>query len=341
MFRALVLQENQSRVTTSIEELSETQLPDGDVDIAVEYSSLNYKDGMILKGLGRLVHQYPHVPGVDLAGTVMESRSRLFHPGDRVVLTGWHVGERHWGGYAQKARVKSEWLLPLPENLTTKQSMAIGTAGIAAMLAVMSLEEHGLTPGKGEVLVTGATGGVGSIAVLLLAARGYSVVAVTGRPALHGYLKSLGATAILDRQKFSQPPPKLLESERWVGCVDAVGGTMLARAGADALRQFGRCGGVGRRQQARNHRAAFPAARREPPRHRLDAMSRRAPQAGVEPACKRAAVGKTRRTHHRCPARGASASRGRNSSGTRPRARRGGRQRLTAISARAACARCG
>jgi len=230
MFRALVLQENQNRVTASIEELSETRLPDGDVDVAVEYSSLNYKDGMILKGLGRLVHQYPHVPGADLAGTVMESRSRLFHPGDRVVLTGWRVGELHWGGYAQKARVKSEWLLPLPESLTTKQSMAIGTAGIAAMLAVMALEDHGLTPGKGEVLVTGASGGVGSIALLLLAQCGYNAVAVTGRPELHGYLKSLGATTILDRQELSQPSSKPLESERWVGCVDAVGGTMLARA---------------------------------------------------------------------------------------------------------------
>lgn len=230
MFRALVLQENQNRVTASVEELSETRLPDGDVDIAVEYSSLNYKDGMILKGLGRLVHQYPHVPGVDLAGTVMESRSRAFHPGDRVVLTGWHVGERHWGGYAQKARVKGDWLLSLPENLTTKQAMAVGTAGVAAMLAVMALEDHGLTPDKGEVLVTGASGGVGSLALLLLATRGYNAVAVTGRPELHGYLQSLGATTILDRQAFSQPPSKPLESERWVGCVDAVGGTMLARA---------------------------------------------------------------------------------------------------------------
>lgn len=230
MFRALVLHENTGRVQADIEELSETQLPEGDVDIAVEYSSLNYKDGMILKGLGRLVHQYPHVPGVDLAGTIMESRNRAFHPGDRVVLTGWHVGERHWGGYAQKARVKGDWLLPLPENLTTKQAMAIGTAGVAAMLAVMALEEHGLAPDKGEVLVTGATGGVGSLALLLLAARGYNVAAVTGRPELHGYLKSLGATTILDRREFSQSPSKPLESERWAGGVDAVGGVMLAHA---------------------------------------------------------------------------------------------------------------
>ncbi len=230
MFRALVLQENQNRVTASIEELSETQLPDGDVDIAVEYSSLNYKDGMILKGLGRLVHQYPHVPGVDLAGTVMESRSHLFHSGDRVVLTGWHVGERHWGGYAQKARVKGDWLLPMPESLTTKQAMAIGTAGVAATLAVMALEDHGLAPDKGEVLVTGATGGVGSLALLLLAARGYNTAAVTGRAELHGYLKSLGATTIVDRHALSQSSPRPLESERWVGCVDAVGGTVLARA---------------------------------------------------------------------------------------------------------------
>lgn len=230
MFKALVLQETHGRVQAAVEELSETQLPDGDVDIAVEYSSLNYKDGMILKGLGRLVHQYPHVPGIDLAGTVIESRHRSFHTGDRVVLTGWRVGERHWGGYAQKARVQGEWLLPLPENLTTRRAMAIGTAGLAAMLAVMALEEHGLTPSAGEVLVTGATGGVGSLAVLMLAQRGYHVVAVTGRPELHGYLKSLGASEIIARAELAQPPSKPLESERWAGCIDAVGGAMLARA---------------------------------------------------------------------------------------------------------------
>ncbi len=230
MFKALVLQETHGRVQAAVEELSETQLPDGDVDIAVEYSSLNYKDGMILKGLGRLVHQYPHVPGIDLAGTVIESRHRSFHTGDRVVLTGWRVGERHWGGYAQKARVQGEWLLPLPENLTARRAMAIGTAGLAAMLAVMALEKHGLTPSAGEVLVTGATGGVGSLAVMMLAQRGYHVVAVTGRPALHGYLKSLGASEIIARAELAQPPSKPLESERWAGCIDAVGGAMLARA---------------------------------------------------------------------------------------------------------------
>ena len=230
MFKALVLQETHGRVQAAVEELSETQLPDGDVDIAVEYSSLNYKDGMILKGLGRLVHQYPHVPGIDLAGTIIESRHRSFHTGDRVVLTGWRVGERHWGGYAQKARVQGEWLLPLPENLTTRRAMAIGTAGLAAMLAVMALEEHGLTPARGEVLVTGATGGVGSLAVLILAQRGYHIVAVTGRPELHGYLKSLGASEIIARAELAQPPSKPLESERWSGCIDAVGGTMLAHA---------------------------------------------------------------------------------------------------------------
>ncbi len=230
MFKALVLQETHGRVRAAVEELSETQLPDGDVDIAVEYSSLNYKDGMILKGLGRLVHQYPHVPGIDLAGTVIESRHRSFHAGDRVVLTGWRVGERHWGGYAQKARVQGEWLLPLPENLTTRRAMAIGTAGLAAMLAVMALEEHGLTPARGEVLVTGATGGVGSLAMLLLAQRGYRAAAVTGRPELHGYLKSLGASEIIARAELAQPPSKPLESERWAGCIDAVGGVMLARA---------------------------------------------------------------------------------------------------------------
>lgn len=244
MFKALVLTESHGRVQAAVEELSETQLPEGDVAVAVEYSSLNYKDAMILKGLGRLVHRYPHVPGVDLAGTVVESASHAFHPGDRVVLTGWRVGELHWGGYAQKARVKSEWLLPLPENLTARQAMAAGTAGVAAMLALMALEEHGLTPGQGEVLVTGATGGVGSLAVLLLAARGYDIVAVTGRPELHGYLKSLGATTIVNREELAQLPSKPLESERWAGCIDAVGGAMLARALAQ-MRYGGSVAAVG------------------------------------------------------------------------------------------------
>jgi acrylyl-CoA reductase (NADPH) len=229
MFRALVLEESGGKVTAGFQQLGEERLPEGDVLLAVEYSSLNYKDGMAIQGLGKLVRKYPHVPGIDLAGTVLESRNNALRAGDKVVLTGWRVGEWHWGGYAQKARVKSEWLLPLPAGLTTKQAMALGTAGIAAMQAVMVLEEHGLAPDRGEVLVTGASGGVGSLAVPILARLGYHVVASSGRRELHDYLRSLGAAEVLDRAALASPSDKPLEPERWAGCVDSVGGTTLAR----------------------------------------------------------------------------------------------------------------
>jgi acrylyl-CoA reductase (NADPH) len=229
MFKALLLEESGGKVTAALQDLSEDRLPEGDVTVAVEYSSLNYKDGMIINGLGKLVRKYPHVPGVDLAGRVLESANPAFRAGDKVVLTGWRVGETHWGGYAQKACVKAEWLLPLPSSLTTRQAMAIGTAGIAAMQAVMGLEEHGLKPDKGEVLVTGASGGVGSLSVLMLAQLGYHVVASTGRAELHDFLKSLGAERIIGREDFTHPSDKPLELERWAGCVDSVGGVTLAR----------------------------------------------------------------------------------------------------------------
>ncbi len=230
MFKALVLEERNGKVIAATEELSEDRLPEGDMLIAVEYSSLNYKDAMAIQGLGKLVRKYPHVPGIDLAGTVADSRSPAFRAGDKVVLTGFRVGEWRFGGYAQKARVKSEWLLPLPAALTTKQAMALGTAGIAAMQAVMTLEEHGLAPGHGEVLVTGASGGVGSLAVMILARLGFRVVASTGRRELHDYLRSLGAAEILDRAALASPSVKPLEPERFTSAVDTVGGTTLARA---------------------------------------------------------------------------------------------------------------
>lgn len=229
-FKALLLEEQDGKVKASIQNLGDDRLPAGDLDVmvAVEYSSLNYKDGMAINGLGKLVRKYPHVPGIDLAGTVLTSQNPAYKPGDKVVLTGWRVGEWHWGGYAQKARVKSDWLLPLPHGLSTKQAMALGTAGIAAMLAVMALEEHGLKVDQGEVLVTGASGGVGSLAVLILAALGYKIAASTGRKELHNYLKGLGATSIIERAELDSPPPRPLDVERWVGCIDSVGGTTLA-----------------------------------------------------------------------------------------------------------------
>ena len=230
MFKALLLEESDGKVTSSVQELEEDRLPEGDVTVAVDYSTLNYKDGMIVKGIGRLVRSYPHVPGVDFAGTVAESSHADFKAGDKVVLTGWRVGEVHWGGYAQKARVKGDWLVPLPDGLSSKQAMAIGTAGFTSMLAVMALEEHGLTPDKGEVLVTGAAGGVGSVAAAILAKLGYQVAGSTGRAETHDYLKSLGVTTIVDRAELAEPPSRPLDKERWAGCIDAVGGTTLATA---------------------------------------------------------------------------------------------------------------
>lgn len=229
MFKALVLEESEDKkVTSSIQELEESRLPEGDVLVKVEYSTLNYKDGMIIKGIGRLVREYPHVPGVDFAGVVESSEHDGFKPGDRVILTGWRVGETRWGGYAQKARVKGEWLVPVPETLSTRQAMAVGTAGLTAALAILTLEDHGLKTQPGEVLVTGAAGGVGSMAVTLLAELGYAVAASTGRVETHDYLHSLGAQTIVAREEIASAPTRPLDKERWAGCIDNVGGTTLA-----------------------------------------------------------------------------------------------------------------
>jgi acrylyl-CoA reductase (NADPH) len=227
-FKALVLKETDGKVAAGIEPLDESALPPGEVTVAVEYSALNYKDGLILNGLGRLVRKYPHVPGIDFAGTVLSSQSPDYKPGDKVILTGWRVGEVQWGGYAEKARVKASHLVPLPAGLAAKRAMAIGTAGFTAMLAVMALEAHGLKPGQGEVLVTGAAGGVGSVAVALLARLGHVVAASTGRPEQQDYLRRLGATLFIDRAELAKPPARPLDSERWAGAVDAVGSTTLA-----------------------------------------------------------------------------------------------------------------
>ena len=229
-FKALVVEKNEEgKTSASVQELNEDRLPDGDVTVAVEYSTVNYKDGLCVGPGGGLVRKYPHVPGIDFAGTVETSSDDRYKPGDKVVLTGWRVGEAWWGGYSEKARVKADWLVPLPDGLSTRDAMAVGTAGFTAMLAVMALEDHGMKPGNGPVLVTGAAGGVGSVATAILANLGYEVAGVTGRPESADYLKSLGATQIVAREEINETTKRPLETETWAGCVDAVGGAMLAR----------------------------------------------------------------------------------------------------------------
>lgn len=229
-FNAMVVRkDDQGKTSAQLEQLELDQLPDGDVTVAIEYSTLNYKDGLCLGPGGGLVRNYPHVPGIDFAGTVEASNDERYKPGDKVVLTGWNVGENWWGGYAQKGRVKADWLVPLPQGLSAKDAMAVGTAGFTAMLATMALEDHGLKPENGPVLVTGAAGGVGSVATAILSNLGYEVAGVTGRPETAEYLKSLGATTIVPRNELNETVKRPLESETWAGCIDAVGGEMLAR----------------------------------------------------------------------------------------------------------------
>ena len=231
MFNALVVDkdEDSGKTSAAVTQIGVDDLPHGEVLVAVEYSTVNYKDGLCVGPGGGLVRRYPHVPGIDFAGTVEESSDARYKPGDKVVLTGWRVGEAHWGGYAQKARVLADWLVPLPEGLDTRAAMAVGTAGLTAMLSVMALEDHGLEPGHGPVLVTGAAGGVGSVATAILANLGYEVAAVTGRPETGEYLKGLGASQIVAREELTEVTRKPLESEQWAGCVDAVAGVMLGR----------------------------------------------------------------------------------------------------------------
>ena len=252
MFRGLLLeQDDQGRAGARIADLDEADLPEGDVTVAVDHSTVNYKDGLCLSPSGGgLVRTYPHVGGIDFAGRVETSDNPRFQPGDPVILTGWRVGEARWGGYAQKARVPGDWLVPVPQGMTTRQAMAVGTAGFTAMLAVMELEDHGLTPDQGEVLVTGAAGGVGSVAVAVLSNLGYQVAAVTGRPETEAYLRDLGAARIVPRAELAETVKRPLETETWAGCVDAVGGAMLARVlgqlryGASAA-AVGLAGGAG------------------------------------------------------------------------------------------------
>jgi len=227
-FRALVTSKDaDGKVSSAVELVADDRLPEGEVLVGVEWSALNYKDALCLSGLGNLVKTYPHVGGIDLAGRVIESRDSRYHPGQAVVLTGWRVGETHWGGFAQRARVKADWLVPLPRKLSTRDAMVIGTSGLTAMMAANRLKGEGHSLEQGDVLVTGAGGGVGSMAVLLMARLGHAVAAVTGRPELEDELRRLGATQILDRNELLKPTGKVLDKEQWGAAVDPVGGPLL------------------------------------------------------------------------------------------------------------------
>ena len=238
-FKALLLtQDDAGKTVAEVRQLTNDDLPEGDVLVAVDCSSLNFKDGLAVTGKGKIVRTWPMVPGIDLAGSVLESDSPSYAVGDKVVLTGWSVGEKYWGGYSQRQRVKSKWLVPLPDGLDSRRAMAIGTAGFTAMLCVMTLEEAGITPDKGTILVTGASGGVGSVATAILANLGYKVAAVSGRPESEGYLRQLGATEIISRDEMNKPP-RALEGQRWAGAIDTVGSTLLARVLAET--SYGGC----------------------------------------------------------------------------------------------------
>lgn len=233
MFKALVLDEVDGKTIAEIKTLDVRDLPEEDVLVDVDFSSINFKDGLAITGTGKIVSKFPMVPGIDLVGTVAESSSDAYKAGDQVVLTGWSVGERFWGGLSQKARLKSEWLVPLPTGMSPEVSMSIGTAGLTAMLCVMALEEGGVTPDKGPIVVSGAAGGVGSVAVAILAKLGYEVAAITGRAETEPYLRGLGATTILTREEMSEKA-RPLERQRWAGGIDTVGDAMLARILAEA-----------------------------------------------------------------------------------------------------------
>ncbi|MCP3725087.1 oxidoreductase [Paraburkholderia sp. CNPSo 3272] len=227
MFKAILIDKESGSYEARIADLDDARLPEGDVLVEVGYSTLNYKDGLAITGKGPVVRSFPMVPGIDFAGTVAQSANPAYAVGDAVVLNGWGVGEQHWGGLAQKARVKGDWLIALPAGFTPRQSMAVGTAGYTAMLCILALERHGITPAHGDVLVTGASGGVGSFAIALLTRRGYRVVASTGRLQEAEYLKQLGAVEVIDRASLSEPG-RPLQKERWAAAIDSVGGHTLA-----------------------------------------------------------------------------------------------------------------
>lgn len=232
-FKALLTRKTNDRVHTELVDFDEADLMEGDVTIQVEYSTLNYKDALALSNERPVIQRYPLIPGIDLAGVVLASGHADFKPGDRVVLNGWHLSQTHHGGLAQRARVRGEWLNKLPDNLSTRDAMAIGTAGYTSMLCVLALEDAGVDPSKGDILVTGANGGVGSIAVAILSRLGYRVVAATGRPEHSGYLYALGAAEIYDRSRLSEPRDTPMSAERWAGVVDVAGGPTLVNAIAE------------------------------------------------------------------------------------------------------------
>jgi acrylyl-CoA reductase (NADPH) len=227
MFNGILIEKNDAGYLASLTDIDEGRLPDGDVTVRVSHSTLNYKDALAITGKGPVVRKFPMVPGIDLTGTVEHSIHPEYEAGDSVILNGWGCGETHWGGLAQKARLNGDWLVPLPEQFTPAQAMAIGTAGYTAMLCVLALERHGVTPARGEILVTGAAGGVGSVATAVLSQLGFTVVAVSGRPAETEYLKRLGASEVLDRATFATPG-NALGKQRWAGAVDVVGSHTLA-----------------------------------------------------------------------------------------------------------------
>jgi acrylyl-CoA reductase (NADPH) len=228
-FRALLSEKRDDTVVSSVQTLDDDTLPAGNVTVDVEWAGLNYKDGLCLAGRGGLVRNFPHVAGIDFAGTVRASEDARYRAGDKVVLTGWRVGETHWGGYAERARVNADWLVPLPDKFSTRDAMMLGTAGLTAMLAIDRLEELGLKPETGRVLVTGAAGGVGSIALMLLEKLGYEAVALSGRPQHRDMLTALGAKTVLERDAFLAEPDKPLESARYAAAIDNVGGPILAK----------------------------------------------------------------------------------------------------------------
>ncbi len=238
MFNALLVNKIDEEFTAEIKEIQESDLPDGDVLIDVEYSTINYKDGLAVTNSSPIVRSWPMIPGIDLAGTVAESSNPDVSVGDKVLVNGWGIGEETFGGFSQRARIQGEWTVPVPENFTTAQTMAIGTAGYTSMLSVLALEDHGVTPDSGPILVTGASGGVGSIAIALLAAQGYEVHASTGRTEETEYLTALGASTIIDRQELSEESKRPLTSTRWAGAIDAVGSHTLANVLA-AIKPFG------------------------------------------------------------------------------------------------------
>ena len=231
-FKALVLRQKDGKTVSAVEQLTINDLPEGDVLLSVDYSSINYKDSLAVTGTGKIVRTWPIVPGIDLTGTIIESDADSYKPGEKVLLTGWSVGEQYWGGYSQIQRVQSKWLIPLPEAIDGKTAMAIGTAGLTAMLCVMAIEDAGVKPDTGPVVVTGAGGGVGSVAVAILSHLGYNVTAVSGRSSTHDYLRKLGAKDIISREEMEKPA-RALEKQRWAGAIDTVGDAILARVLAE------------------------------------------------------------------------------------------------------------